>query len=127
MAKAFTLKQHFIDAAKKTFDKILGDFKKKRKKGKSKKKMKSDLTVVGIHSRRTDHLAFEAEKNYVPLKPSYFLKAMDIFREHFKNVVFLYISDDFKWGKENLQKRNKMGDLYFAGSQKEGINGYYRK
>ena len=36
-------------------------------------------------------------------------------RDKFKNVIFIYISDDMEWGKENLGVRNKQGDLYFAG------------
>ena len=40
---------------------------------------------------------------------------MSMFREAYKNVVFVYVSDDLVWGKENLPLRNKDGDLYFAG------------
>ena len=43
-------------------------------------------------------------------KPSWHL-----FRDKYKNVVFIFISDDMEWGRQNLGVRNKHGDLYFAG------------
>ena len=38
-------------------------------------------------------------------------------REKFKDVVFVYVSDDLKWGKEKLGKkaRNRNFDLHFVG------------
>ena len=37
-------------------------------------------------------------------------------REKYKNVIFLYVSDDLQWGKTTLEARNlKHGDLYFVG------------
>ena len=38
-------------------------------------------------------------------------------REKFENVVFVYISDDLKWGKEKLERkaRNRKLDIHFVG------------
>ena len=37
-------------------------------------------------------------------------------RESYKNVLFLYISDDLDWGIKNLRSRTaSAGDLYFVG------------
>ncbi len=90
--------------------------KKKRKKGKAKSDG-GELVFVGIHCRRTDHDHLEREKGMRPLRPSYFLEAMDLFREQFGRdaVVFAFVSDDPDWGRRNLAPRVKQGDLHFAG------------
>ena len=38
-------------------------------------------------------------------------------REKFKQVVFVYVSDDLKWGKEKLERkaRNRKLDIHFVG------------
>ena len=38
-------------------------------------------------------------------------------REKFKDVVFVYVSDDLKWGKEKLERkaRNRNLEIYFVG------------
>lgn len=49
---------------------------------------------------------------------------MEMFREKFKNVVFVYVSDDLEWGKEKLKKRIKTQDFFIAGSlQNENLKG----
>ena len=39
-------------------------------------------------------------------------------REKFKEVVFVYVSDDLKWGKQKIRKRarNRNVDIYFVGA-----------
>ena len=39
-----------------------------------------------------------------------------MFRERYKRVVFVYVSDDMSWGTEKLKKRIKTKDFYLAGS-----------
>ena len=42
---------------------------------------KNDVTYVGIHNRRTDHLNFTLKADRAkPLKPKYFREAMEYFR-----------------------------------------------
>ena len=48
-----------------------------------------------------------------PLRKSYFYDAMDYFREEYPNVVFLWVSDDMEWAKNQIN--NKHGDIYFVG------------
>ncbi|CAB4054894.1 FUT1_2 [Lepeophtheirus salmonis] len=80
---------------------------------------KTILTIiyVGIHSRRTDHLALERVNGYKEIKPSYFIEAMHLFTKHFGDkVIFLYVSDDLDWGIKHLGPRTqKSGNLYFVG------------
>lgn len=78
------------------------------KKGKS-------ITFVGIHSRRTDHVALQKEMGEEVLKASYYLEAMEMYREKFKNTIFIFVSDDMEWGRKELLPRVKTGDMYLAG------------
>ena len=81
---AFTLRPEFLEPAKKMAASVINDHEKKlakRRKKKSKKKAKKkNWILVGIHSRRTDHISYEKEKGIEPLKPSYYLQAMDLYR-----------------------------------------------
>lgn len=54
--------------------------KLKKKSKKSKKKKSKNLTFVGIHARRTDHIAYERERGMPSIQPSYYLKAMEYYR-----------------------------------------------
>jgi len=95
--------------------------KKKAAKGNTTKKAKKfkrkELTFVGIHSRRTDYTALMLEKGGKELTPNYFVNAMDMYRAHYKNPVFLYVSDDLEWGKRHLLPHAKRTtqDLFFVG------------
>ena len=57
---------------------------------------------VGIHQRRGDHLLYQEEGGIKTLDAGYFLEAMEMYREKFKRVVFIYVSDDLQWGKDKL-------------------------
>ena len=76
------------------------DFRR-RKKLKKKKK----ITFVGIHNRRGDHIQDQVKKGVGELLPGYFLGGMDFYRVKYKNVAFLYISDDMEWGRFRLLPR----------------------
>jgi len=78
-------------------------------------KKRKDITYVGVHHRRGDHVALQKEARVVPLEAGYFLEAMDMYREKYKRVIFIYVSDDVNWGKTRLLPRVKTGDLYFVG------------
>jgi len=80
---------------------------------------KKDVTFIGIHNRRTDHLAYHLkEHNHKPLKPSFFYDAMDSMREDFNKPAFLFVSDDMQWDKQKI--KDKHGDLFFVGSGDTG-------
>ena len=76
---------------------------------------KKPFTYVGIHARLTDHVNYEKARRIIPVKPSYFLEAMDKYRQEFDNTLFIFVSDDIEYGRRNLYPRVKAGDLYFAG------------
>ena len=66
---------------------------------------KKDIVFVGIHQRRGDHLLYQEEGGIITLDAGYFLEAMEMYREKFKRVVFIYVSDDLQWGKDKLGNR----------------------
>ena len=39
------------------------------------------------------------------LEPSYFLEAMDLYRERFRRVIFIYVSDDPGWARRRILPR----------------------
>ncbi|XP_023345764.1 uncharacterized protein LOC111714792 [Eurytemora carolleeae] len=131
--KSFKFKKFYREQAEASLLEIKKDFLSKRKeqdraKNKKKKKKKilegekekskneDEVVFVGIHNRRTDHLKFQKDVGFIPVKTSYFLESMELFREEYKNVVFIYVSDDMTWAKENILPRIRTEDLYLAGS-----------
>ena len=111
--RSFTFKKVFRDRSEEILRNIGEHFRQENKK---KFKKKQDITYVGIHNRRGDHLDFQKEAGYIPLEPGYFIEAMEMFRERYKRVVFIYVSDDMRWGQEKLKRRIKTKDFYLAGS-----------
>ena len=75
---------------------------------------KKKKIYVGVHVRKTDRIEFEKILGLEELRPSYYLQAMDLFRNYFgsKNCIFLVISDDAKWCQSNLIKKQK--DVFIA-------------
>lgn len=110
---AFTFREQFSNPARAVLKTIAHHYRQNNPKKFRKKK---DITFVGIHQRRGDHVSFRDEGNIDELGASYFLESMEIFREKFKRVVFVYVSDDLEWGKEKLERRIKTKDFFIAGS-----------
>mgnify|MGYP001225285517 FL=1 len=69
---------------------------------------------VGIHVRRTDYQIYEESLNFIPLKPSYYLQAMDTFRVFYpeNTLIFVVITDDTSWCQKHVKKRSK--DVWIA-------------
>merc|ERR1711983_445220 len=99
----FKIREKFHKMAAKTLKKV--------------KKKKIDL-FVGIHVRRTDYTEYEEVQNWVPVKASYYLEAMDLYRNYYSNhkLVFFVISDDIEWCKKNIGGK-KSKDIVFASNQ----------
>ena len=78
-----------------------------------KDKRLKDITFVGVHVRRTDHLQYVKKKyNLKPLNADYYNNAMEYFQEEYENCIFIVASDDIKWTKRSLDKnKNK---IYFS-------------
>ena len=122
---AFTFRRDISAPARSVLMRIAHDFRKENPK---KFKKKKDITFVGIHQRRGDHVSYRDEANIRELGASYFLESMEMYREKFKRVVFVYVSDDLDWGIEKLKKRIKTKDLFIAGSlQDPALKGEYLK
>merc|ERR1711915_864159 len=79
-------------------------FNQNKKKVKKFKLETSNMTTVGIHHRRGDHLLYENAYNIPHVTMSYLGPSMDLFRNKFKNVIFIYVSDDKHWVQKHLNK-----------------------
>ena len=78
----------------------------------------SNLTIVGIHHRRGDHLHYERAYKIPHITMGYIGPSMDLFRNMFNNtVMFIYVSDDKEWIKNNM-KRDK--DVIVGSSDSTG-------
>ena len=85
-----------------------------------------EVTYVGVHIRRTDHLQFMKDQHEMePLGADYYNDAMEYFREEYDNCIFVVASDDMKWSKKKIDKTHN--DVYFSNmnptfhNTKEGI------
>ena len=63
-----------------------------------------NITYVGVHVRRTDYIGYLKRKfNATPVKPNYFLRQMNVFRNKYKPIMFVVVSDDTKWCERELR------------------------
>ncbi|KAL3871030.1 hypothetical protein ACJMK2_039054 [Sinanodonta woodiana] len=61
-------------------------------------------TIVGVHVRRGDMVSdFLATMGYTTAPVSYLHKAMNYFGEMYSNIVFIIVSDEISWCKENIR------------------------
>lgn len=62
----------------------------------------NDITIVGVHVRRGD-MKMQQKDGYNTAPLSYIIKAMNYFRELYRNVHFVVCSDDNVWSQAYLQ------------------------
>ena len=83
LATVFAPKKKFLASAAATLSAIAERHRNKSvaaRGGGKKRKRKSDCVFVGIHARMTDHKSLERETGRIPVKASYFVQAMDLYR-----------------------------------------------
>jgi galactoside 2-L-fucosyltransferase 1/2 len=62
-----------------------------------------NITYVGVHVRRTDYIGYLKRKfNASAVKPDYFLRQMNVFRNKYKQIMFVVVSDDPMWCEREL-------------------------
>ena len=63
-----------------------------------------NFTYVGVHVRRTDYILYLWLKyNASPVKPDNVRRQMNVFRNKYKRVVFIMVSDDPKWFEREVR------------------------
>ena len=109
---SFVFKEKFLETSQQILSSIARTFRQQNPK---KFRRRQDITFVGVHHRRGDHIALQRESKLLQLGPGYFLDTMASFREKYKRVVFVYVSDDMKWAEEKILPRLKTKDFFLAG------------
>ena len=86
----FQFKEHIIDKSQKLLHTASRGMK--------------NITYVGVHVRRTDYIGYIKRKyNASPVKPDYFLRHMNVFRNKYRRVMFVVLSDDPQWCERELR------------------------
>jgi galactoside 2-L-fucosyltransferase 1/2 len=63
-----------------------------------------NITYVGVHVRRTDYIGYLKRKfKTSPVNPDYFLRHMNVFRNKYKPIMFVVVSDDPEWCERELR------------------------
>ena len=63
-----------------------------------------NITYVGVHVRRTDFVQYLKWRfNTSLVTPDYFLKQMNVFRNKYKPIIFVVLSDDPQWCERELR------------------------
>lgn len=66
-------------------------------------------TFVGIHVRRTDYIRYLKRRyNTSSADVDYYLAAMKYFEGKYENVKFIVVSDDPKWCKQNIVRKQNV-------------------
>ncbi|KDR14981.1 galactoside 2-alpha-L-fucosyltransferase 2-like [Zootermopsis nevadensis] len=66
-------------------------------------KGEKNVTYVGVHVRRTDYKAYLKRKyNASLVEPDFFPRQMNYFRNNYKAVVFVVVSDEPRWCEREL-------------------------
>ena len=67
---SFTFRPEILAVSKENLEFIAEHYRRENKK---KFRKRSDITFVGIHNRRGDHLEYQKEGGFIPLDPGYFV------------------------------------------------------
>lgn len=107
LTKTFSFRPKHLQAAEKTIKKVAAKIRRK-----------INIVWVGVHIRRQDFQAYEKSLNLTPLKPRYYIEAMDAYRNFFPHqmAAFLVITDDVAWCKEHVKKADK--DVFIVSNPK---------
>ena len=103
--RAFTFRNKILAAAKKKLGDIVQHYLKRMKKKKRFENITSeDCDIIGVHIRRTDHIYYEQLNNADPLSVRYFTQAMQTFAEKLKHPIFVIVTDDPGWARQEIHK-----------------------
>eukprot|EP00095_Tigriopus_kingsejongensis_P012096 maker-scaffold702_size109376-snap-gene-0.22 protein:Tk12096 transcript:maker-scaffold702_size109376-snap-gene-0.22-mRNA-1 annotation:"dihydropteridine reductase" len=114
MRRSLKVRKDILERVQTKMAEIEGKFRKKHPEVDP----EQAITWVGIHNRRSDFISHSWTKHRAtPVEEEFFVEAMEDYRKRFGTaVIFLFVSDDMKWGRQNLMNPKK--DLFFVGTGK---------
>jgi hypothetical protein len=82
--------------------------------------IKSNNSSVSVHVRRGDYVSDLAANKLMGLLPvAYYNRAIDYMKQHVKDPVFYFFSDDINWVKDNI----KVGvECFYLDGQKDYVD-----
>jgi galactoside 2-L-fucosyltransferase 1/2 len=96
--QTFTLRRGILNAAKNEVLNALGKMKHEKL---------TDVTLVGIHVRRGDHLNADMSSiGHIPATDSYLLRTTQYMAKKYSNVVFFVVSDDVAYCQNLFRGEN---------------------
>ena len=102
LATAFAPKKKFLASAAATLSGIAERHRRAAAKGEKKRRKRrtdeaeeEELLFVGIHARMTDHKSLERETGRIPVKASYFVQAMDLYRRVSRDWIYSYDNEAY--------------------------------
>lgn len=73
------------------------------------------ITYIGVHVRRKDMAAPSTYRGMCSAPAEYINKAMQYYRNLHEHTIFIVVSDDIKWCKENITVADgKKNDIFFS-------------
>ena len=94
LRKRFKIRAKFLDRAE---DLLQSELMKRNMLG-------SDITWVGVHNRRGDYQQhLHSLYGLSLLEADYFKRAMDIFVADYSHVIFVVVTDDMEWARDNIK------------------------
>uniref|UniRef100_A0A5F8GVU2 L-Fucosyltransferase n=2 Tax=Monodelphis domestica TaxID=13616 RepID=A0A5F8GVU2_MONDO len=116
---SWTFHHHIIDEIRREF--TLHDHVRKEAQAYLHRIQKSPATFVGVHVRRGDYVRIMPQRKGVLAHKGYLDQAMNWFRAHYNNTIFVVTSNGMSWCRKNID--NTKGDVIFAGDGVESTPG----
>ena len=82
------------------------------------------FNLIGVHARYTDYKYHLKQRGGQYLKPTFFIKAMNYFRQKYENPLFLLVSDEVPKAKKIIiDSQPEYQDIVFVGTIDDAIDG----
>jgi len=120
MEEIFQIKSEFQEKA----IGIINDVINKQKSIDNESHNEFEPNLIGVHARYTDYRYHLRQRGGQYLKPNFFIKAMNYFRQKYENPLFLVVSDEVPKAKKIIiDSQPDHQDIVFVGTIDDAIDG----